>query len=109
MVQFVILCVREFQIVRMKSRFSLFCFEKLILIFSFSCSSFCTFSFPSLFSVKMCSAMVFDRPLPICKIHPKEIWRLSRLKHQCSLPEPLDHGGVQEGIPQVEELCKYQR
>ena len=30
------------------------------------------------FSVKMCSAMVFDRPLPICKIHPKEIWRLSR-------------------------------
>ena len=30
------------------------------------------------FSVKMCSAMVFDRPLPICKIHPKQIWRLSR-------------------------------
>ena len=78
MVQFVILCVREFQIVRMKSRFSLFCFEKLILIFSFSCSSFCTFSFPLLFSVKMCSAVVFDRPLPICKIHPKQIWRLSR-------------------------------
>jgi len=48
-VRFVILCVREFQIVRMKSRFSLFCFEKLILILSFSCSFFCAFSFSLLF------------------------------------------------------------
>ena len=76
MVRFVILCVSEFQIVRM-SCFSLVFFEELILVPSFSCSCFSVFSFLYYFSLKMCSAMVFGGPSLICKIPPQEICRLS--------------------------------